>query len=54
MIGLFLVLPNALSILVLSEGWLVLQIQIRLEEEHLVKVHGDEYEKYLHQVRRWI
>ncbi len=54
MLGLLLVLPNALSLLVLFTGWVVLQIQIRLEEEYLLKVHGIQYEQYIFKVRRWI
>jgi protein-S-isoprenylcysteine O-methyltransferase Ste14 len=53
-LGLFLVLPNALSLLVLFASWLILQIQIRLEEEYLLTIHGIQYEQYISKVRRWI
>ena len=32
----------------------LIQIQVRLEEDFLVKNHGVEYEQYRRQVRRWI
>ena len=54
MIGLFFVLPNALSFLIVGAGWIVLQIQIRLEEEYLLKVHRNAYQEYLQRVKRWI
>jgi protein-S-isoprenylcysteine O-methyltransferase Ste14 len=35
-------------------GVVLIQIQVRLEEDFLVKNHGVEYEQYRRQVRRWI
>jgi protein-S-isoprenylcysteine O-methyltransferase Ste14 len=32
----------------------ILQVQVRLEEEFLIKIHGDEYNVYKNKVRRWI
>ena len=52
-LGLFLVLPNAFTLLIVVWSYTVIQTQVRLEEEFLKKVHGDEYEKYFKQVRRW-
>jgi len=54
LIGFFLLLPNALSFLVLACGYLLMQIQIRLEEEFLTKQFGEEFKHYKKQVRRWI
>jgi protein-S-isoprenylcysteine O-methyltransferase Ste14 len=52
--GLFLVIPNALTLLTLVLGVVLIQIQVRLEEEFLARTHGDEYAHYRIRVRRWI
>ncbi len=52
--GLFLVTPNALTGLFLILGYVLIQIQIRLEEEHLAKSYGHAYLDYRHKVRRLI
>ena len=52
--GLFLVIPNALTLLSLALGVVLIQIQVRLEEEFLARTHGDEYAQYRIRVRRWI
>ncbi len=54
LLGLFLVIPNAITLLILVLGVVVINIQIRLEEEYLKTTHGDEYVIYTEQVRRWI
>ena len=54
MIGLFLVLPNGITLLAMVMCYVVLQIQIRMEEEYLKKVQGEEYVKYLEGVPRWL
>ncbi len=53
MLGLFLVLPNALTLLAAALTWVVLQIQVRMEEEYLSKAHGAAYLDYMRRVRRW-
>lgn len=53
MLGLFLALPNALTLLMAGLTWVVLQIQIRMEEAYLTKVQGEAYTDYLRRVRRW-
>ncbi|MFN0158921.1 MAG: methyltransferase family protein [Bacteroidota bacterium] len=52
--GLFLATPNALTGLFLILAYVLIQIQIRLEEEHLAKSHGHAYLNYRHKVRRLI
>ena len=52
--GLFLATPNALTGLFLILGYVLIQIQIRLEEEHLAKSHGHAYLNYRQKVRRLI
>jgi protein-S-isoprenylcysteine O-methyltransferase Ste14 len=54
LIGFFLVLPNALMLLALVTGFVLLQIQVRLEEEFLKSVHGEEYNEFSKKVRRWV
>jgi protein-S-isoprenylcysteine O-methyltransferase Ste14 len=54
LIGFFLATPNAVTLLVLVLGFVLIQIQVRLEEEFLTKAHGAEYEIFRKQVRRWL
>ena len=54
LLGLFLVLPNAATLVTLFYGELLIQIQVRLEEEFLTRIHGEAYRAYRKQVRRWI
>lgn len=50
--GLFLVLPNALSLLATLTTYFIIQIQIRLEEEFLERKYGSHYIAYKNRVRR--
>jgi protein-S-isoprenylcysteine O-methyltransferase Ste14 len=52
--GLFLVTPNAVTLLVLGLGVVLIQIQVRLEEEFLSGAHGEAYAEYRRDVRRWL
>jgi protein-S-isoprenylcysteine O-methyltransferase Ste14 len=54
LVGLFLTTPNALTGLFLILGFVLIQIQIRLEEEFLSKQHGQEYFDYKQKTRRLI
>ena len=54
LLGLFLILPNAGSLAILITGDVLIQIQVRLEEEFLTRTHGSAYVAYKRQVRRWI
>ncbi len=53
MFGLFLVLPNALTLLAAALTWTVLQIQVRMEEAYLLNAQGEAYMAYMKRVRRW-
>lgn len=54
LLGQFLALPNALSFALLLLGEVLVQIQARLEEEHMLKLHGRSYRAYRARTRRWI
>lgn len=54
LLGLFLVLPNAVTFGLLLAGELLMQMQVRLEEQHLSAMHGSVYDEYRQQVRRWL
>ena len=54
LLGLFLVLPSAASAAVLVAGEILMQVQVRLEEQHLAALHGAEYASYRARVRRWL
>ena len=53
-IGLFLVLPNAFTMLIIALSTVSINTQIRLEEEFLLKEFGNKYKEYKASVRRWI
>ena len=54
MTGLFAVLPNALTLLTLVVSWVVISVQVRLEEAFLAEQHGQAYADYGSKVRRWL
>ncbi len=54
LIGLFLATPNAFTLLFLMLGYVLIQVQIRLEEEHLSKMNGEVYKLYCKNVRRLV
>jgi protein-S-isoprenylcysteine O-methyltransferase Ste14 len=53
-IGLFSVLPNAFTMLIVALSTISVNTQIRLEEEYLKKTHKNFYLDYSKKVRRWI
>lgn len=53
-VGLFLVLPNAFTLLIVALSTLSINTQIRLEEDFLLKEFGDKYLNYRKTVNRWI
>lgn len=52
LLGLFLLLPNALTLVCGVAGYLLIGVAIRLEEEHLLQQHGARYQHYKDRVRR--
>jgi len=53
-VGLFLIIPNAFTLLIISLSVISINTQVRLEEAFLKTTHGKAYEQYLNKVRRWI
>lgn len=54
LLGLFLLQPDAITLLTLICGFVLISVQIRLEEAHLAGLHGDSYRAFAEKVRRWI
>lgn len=52
LLGIFLVLPNAVTLVVLAGSYILIQVQIRLEEAFLLAQHGETYRLYKTNVRR--
>lgn len=53
-LGAFLVAPNAVTGIVLTAAWVAFAVQIRMEEEHLRRMHGPTYDAYCAAVPRWM
>lgn len=53
-VGLFFIIPNAFTLLIISLSMVSINTQIRLEEAFLKSIHRQNYENYLKKVRRWI
>lgn len=49
-----LMAPNALTLAAAAATELLMQLQTRLEEAHLLQLHGDAYRAYCARVNRWI
>ena len=54
LLGLFLIFPSAVTAALLVAGEILMQVQVRLEEQHLAKLHGTAYDAYRARVRRWL
>lgn len=54
LLGLFLIIPNVVTLFALLVGVILIGIQVRLEEEYLTRTHGEKYLEYRSSVRRWI
>ena len=50
--GIFFILPNAITFFLMLSTYIVIQIQIRLEEKFLEKQHGQEYLSYKQTTKR--
>lgn len=54
LLGFFLTLPSAAALAILTLGNALVQIQVRLEEEYLLRTHGESYRVYCKQTPRWL
>jgi len=54
LLGFFLVAPNAATLALLAAAEVIIQVQVRLEEKHLLGLHGAAYDKYFSEVPRWL
>lgn len=52
--GVFLSHPTILFLFILVISWILITIQVRLEEQFLRTQHGQDYDNYLKLVPRWI
>lgn len=52
--GLFLIIPNAMTLVTFLLAETLIHIQVRLEEEHLSKLHGEQYTQYQQRTPRWL
>lgn len=53
-LGLFLVLPNAVTLAFVPLTVLLLQVRVRVEEAYLLDVHGETYREYCRRTSRWL
>lgn len=53
-VGLFLVLPNAFTLMIIALSTTSINTQIRLEEDFLTEEHGKQYIEYKSKVNRWL
>ena len=49
-----LMVPTAITLCAAVALELLMQFQVRLEEQHLLQLHGDAYRNYCARVRRWL
>ena len=52
--GLFLVLPSTATLVIMVVGVVVIELQVRVEEDHLLQIHGAAYAEYRGHVPRWL
>jgi protein-S-isoprenylcysteine O-methyltransferase Ste14 len=48
------VIGGLVTLVTLLVGIILIGIQVRLEEQYLMQMHGDKYTEYRRNVRRWI
>ncbi len=54
LVGMLLILPTAATLTVSALGFVLMHVQVRLEEDFLAKKYGEDYRKHQMSVRRWI
>src|SRR5262249_52341897 len=53
-LGLFLIVPTAFTLGLGVLSYVLAQIQVRLEEEHLARLHDARYAEFCRRVPRWM
>ena len=53
-IGVFFIIPNAITFTIVNLTFLVISIRSMIEEKHLENLHGEKYLNYKSKVRRWL
>lgn len=54
LIGMLLILPTAATLVITVLGFVLIHVQVRLEETFLLEKYGDIYKQYQTRVRRWM
>jgi protein-S-isoprenylcysteine O-methyltransferase Ste14 len=54
LLGFLGVAPSAATFAICVAGEILMQVQVRLEEEHLHRLHGSDYSRYCAAVPRWL
>ncbi len=54
LLGIFLLLPSLTMLFFVLFVELLVQLQVRFEEEYLFGLHGERYREYCSQVNRWL
>lgn len=54
LLGAFFIAPTGVTLLILVLSYVLMQIQIRLEEQYLIRLHGQRYLDFKKKVRRWM
>ena len=54
LVGFFLTIPSWAMLIAFFVGEVSMQVQVRLEEQHLRGLHGETYDGYCSRVRRWL